>query len=383
MSPNFRHNITKTVCEDQVSSVSVTMLEAMKNRAERLLQGRNVRGSLLLAGLLAVLSPGCGTRAQPKINGTGSTFVAPMMKKWASEYDQAKSVKVDYESIGSALGVKRLGTGLFDFACTDAPLTNEQFAKARQSGGEIVHIPLVMGAVVPAYNLAEIKDAISLTGPVLAGIFLGEITKWNDKAIQELNPGVALPDRDIAVVHRDDASGTTYIWSDYLAKSSLRWKEKVGVGTSLDWSAGTGQTGNEGVAAQIARTPGSIGYVQLNYALQRNIRFARVINRSGVSVKANLESVTAAAKSALSDIPDDLWYSITDAPGEDAYPISGTVWAILYVKQGGEKGRAVVDFLRWATHEGQEYAAELYYARLPQGLVERLTKKLDQITFDK
>jgi phosphate transport system substrate-binding protein len=272
---------------------------------------------------------------------------------------------------------------LFDFACTDAPMTQEQLAKAGRSGGEIVHIPLVMGAVVPAYNLADVKDALTLNGPVLAGIFLGDITKWNDTTIQALNPGVALPDRGITVVHRDDASGTTYIWSDYLAKSSPRWKEKVGVGASLDWPTGVGQTGNEGVAAQIEHTPGSIGYVLLNYALQKNLLFARVKNRNGVSVKASLETVTAAAKSALSDIPEDLRYSITDAPGEDAYPISGTVWAILHVKQPGEKGRAVVDFLRWVTHEGQEYAAELHYARLPQRLVERLNNKLDQITFDK
>src|SRR5262249_7525313 len=255
--------------------------------------------------------------------------------------------------------------------------------KAKRSIGEIIHISLVMGAVWPAYNLADVKSAVTLTGPVLAGIFLGEITKWNDTAIQALNPDIALPDKDIAVVHRNDASGTTYIWSEYLAKSSPQWKEKVGVGTSLIWPAGAGQTGNEGVANQIERTPGSIGYVQLNYALQRDIPFAPVKNRSGVSVKASLESVTAAAKSALSEIPEDLRYSITDAPGEDAYPISGTVWAVLYVKQPKEKGRAVVDFLRWATHEGQEYAAELHYARLPQGLVERLDKKLDQITFDK
>ena len=342
-----------------------------------------MRESLLLAGLLAVLSPGCGTRTQPKINGTGSTFVTPMMKQWASMYDQAKGVKVNYESVGSGIGIRRLTTGLFDFACTDAPMTPEQLDKAKQSGGEIVHIPLVMGAVVPAYNLADVQETVTLTGPVLAGIFLGEITKWNDKAIQALNPGVALPDRDITVVHRDDASGTTYIWSDYLAKSSPRWKEKVGVGIFLDWPAGAGQTGNEGVAAQIKRAPGSIGYVQLNYALQQDIPFARVKNRSGVSVKASLESVTAAAKSVLSDIPEDLRYSITDRPGEDAYPISGTVWAVLYAKQPGEKGRVVVDFLRWATHEGQEYAAEMHYARLPQGLVERLNKKLDQITLDK
>ncbi|HEY7427834.1 MAG TPA: phosphate ABC transporter substrate-binding protein PstS [Gemmataceae bacterium] len=342
-----------------------------------------MRESLLLAGLFAVLSPGCGTRTQPKINGTGSTFVTPMMKQWASLYDQAKGVKVHYESVGSGIGIRRLATGLFDFACTDVPMTQEQLAKARQSGGEIVHIPLVIGAVVPAYNLADVQDAVTLTGPVLAGIFLGEITKWNDKAIQALNPGVAFPDRDIAVVHRGDASGTTYIWSDYLAKSSPRWKEKVGVGISLHWPAGTGQTGNEGVAAQIARVPGSIGYLQLNYAFQRDILFARVKNRSGVSVKASPKSVTATAQSVLSDIPEDLRYSITDAPGEDAYPISGAVWAILYMKQPGEKGRAVVDFLRWVTHEGQESAAELHYARLPQGLVERLTKKLDQITLDK
>ena len=247
-----------------------------------------MRGSLLLAGLLAILSPGCGTRAQPKINGAGSTFVTPMMTKWASEYDKSKGVTVHYESVGSGIGIQRLTTGLFDFACTEAPLTEEQLTKARQSAGEVLHIPLVLGAVVPAYNLADVHDPLTFTGPVLANVFLGEITRWNDKSIRALNPGVTLPDRDIAVVHRDDASGTTHIWSDYLAKSSPRWKEKVGVGLSLHWPTGVGRTGNEGVAAQIKRAPGSIGYVQLNFALQRDIPFARVKNRGGVPIKASL-----------------------------------------------------------------------------------------------
>jgi phosphate ABC transporter phosphate-binding protein len=334
-------------------------------------------------GALAALAAGCTTSntgsQQPRLNGAGSSFVYPMMSKWSSEYKKARQVEVNYQSVGSGAGIQQVTAKTIDFGCTDAPMNEEQLEKARKEGGDVVHIPLVMGAVVPAYNVEEVHEPLTFSGPVLADIYLGKIKKWNDSALKELNPGAALPDRDIAVVHRSDGSGTTYIWADYLAKVSPEWKKQVGVGASLNWPCGTGQKGNEGVARQVKNSPGSIGYIELIYALQNDIKYGTVRNREGIPVTPNLASVTAAATASLANIPEDLRYSITDAPGKDSYPISGTVWAVIYVKQPADKGKAVVDFLRWVTHDGQQYAEELHYARLPQGLVERLEKKLDQV----
>jgi phosphate ABC transporter phosphate-binding protein len=338
-------------------------------------------GLLALTGLFAV---GCGGGAQEqRLNGGGSSFIYPMMSKWTAEYDKLKGAKINYQSIGSGGGIQQMTAKTLDFGCTDAPMNEEQLKKASDIGGDVIHVPLAMGAVVPAYNLNEVKAPLKLTGEVLADIYLGKITKWNDKALQDLNPGVALPAKDIGVVHRSDGSGTTYIWVDYLAKVSPEWKSKVGVGTSVEWPVGVGQKGNEGIAGQIKRSEGSIGYIELTYALQNGIKFAHVKNKEGMIVEGSLESVTAAATGALADIPDDLRYSLTNAPGKDSYPISGTVWAVLYVKQPKQTGKAVVDFLRWVTHEGQAYAAELHYARLPRGLVDRLEKKLDMVQIGK
>lgn len=344
-----------------------------------------MRRVLVFAGLLAplaaaVIVAGCNrSGSATRLNAGGSTFVYPMMSKWASEYEKVKGVQVNYQSIGSGGGIQQMTAKTFDFGCTDGPMNEEQLQKARETGGEVFHIPLVMGAVVPAYSLSEVNEPLRFSGPVLADIFLGKIKKWNDPALKELNPNASLPDKDIVVVHRSDGSGTTYIWVDYLSKVSPEWKQKVGVGTSVNWPIGTGQKGNEGVAGQVRRTPGSIGYIELIYATQNDIKFGSVRNKEGAFVTASLESVTAAAENALSTIPDDLRYSITDASGKDSYPISGTVWAVLYVNQPADKGQAVVDFLRWVTHDGQEFAAELHYARLPKGLIEKLDAKLAQV----
>jgi phosphate transport system substrate-binding protein len=232
---------------------------------------------------------------------------------------------------------------------------------------------------VPAFNLPGFKEPVTFSGPVLADIFLGKITTWNDKALQDLNPGVTLPDTPMSVVHRSDGSGTTYIWTDYLTKVSADWKSKVGTGMLIKWPAGTGKAGNAGVAELIKSKPGAIGYVPLDYALRESIGVGLVKNRAGSAVKADLSSVTAAAKNSLAEIPADLRFSLTDAPGENAYPIAGVSWAIVYAKQPAGKAKALADFLRWATHEGQGFAEELHYARLPAELVERIDKKLDQI----
>ena len=343
---------------------------------------------LLLAALVAGMA-GCGNGTPGgsggakgtvgRLNGGGATFIYPMMSKWAGEYERARGMQINYQSIGSGGGIQQMTAKTIDFGCTDAPMNDEQLRKAREVGGEVVHIPLIMGAVVPAYNLEEVKEPLIFSGPILADIYLAKIKKWNDPALAKLNPKASLPDKDIMVVHRSDGSGTTYIFADYLAKVSPEWKSKVGVATSLNWPCGSGQKGNEGVAGQVKRSPASIGYIELIYALQNNISFGPVENRQGAAVKASLQAVTAAANESLAAIPPDLRYSITDAPGKDSYPISGTTWAVLYVNQPADKGKAIVDFLRWATHEGQQYADALHYARLPEGLVERLEKKLDLV----
>lgn len=326
---------------------------------------------------LALLS-GCGGGDQ-RINAGGSTFVYPMMDKWASEYEKAKGVKVNYNSIGSGGGIRQMIDQTFDFGCSDGPMTLDQMEEAKRKNGEVVHIPLVMGAVVPAYKLKGVEKTLVFSGPVLADIYLGKIKKWNDEALKKLNPHVELPDQGIAVCHRSDGSGTTHIWVDYLSKVSPEWKEKVGVGTSVQWPTGSGGKGNEGVAAFVGQTDGSIGYVELIYALGNNIKYAPVINKEGQPIAADLKSITAAAAGALADVPDDLRYSITNAPGKDAYPISGTTWAILYVNQPAAKKQPIVDYLTWCTHDGQQFCETLHYARLPAGLVERLEKKLQSI----
>jgi phosphate transport system substrate-binding protein len=339
-----------------------------------------------MTGLWAALAAalvgcgGCGS-GKPRLNGAGSTFVYPMMSKWAAEYDRSKGIEVNYQSIGSGGGIQQMTAKTADFGCTDGPMNDEQLEKAMEVGGPVIHIPLVMGAVVPAYNLPGVKEQLTFSGPVLADIYLGKIKKWNDKAIKELNPGVKLPDQGIGVVHRSDGSGTTYVWVDYLAKVSTEWKKQVGVATSVNWPVGEGAKGNEGVSGRVKASTGALGYVELIYALQNDIKFGRVRNKEGTAVQPSLESVTAAAENALTKIPEDLRYSITNAGGKDSYPISGTVWAVIYLKQPAGTGRQVVDFLRWVTHEGQQFCADLKYAKLPPGLVSRLEKRLDSVSF--
>jgi len=332
----------------------------------------------LVLGMSLVGVLGCGS-GKPRINGAGATFIYPMMSKWAAEYDKVKGVEVNYQSIGSGGGIQQMTAKTADFGSSDGPMNDEQLQKARDMGGEVLHIPLAMGAVVPAYNLEGTTEPLTFTGPLLADIFLGKIKKWNDNAIRDLNPNVILPDKDIGVVHRSDGSGTTYVWVDYLAKVSPEWKKRVGVATSVDWPVGEGAKGNEGVAKRVRETPGALGYIELIYALQNDIKFALVKNKERVAIKADLKSVTAAADNALKDIPEDLRYSITDASGKDSYPISGTNWAVLYVNQPAKKGQLVVDFLRWVIHDGQQYCEELHYAKLPPGIVERGEKKLASI----
>jgi phosphate ABC transporter phosphate-binding protein len=325
-----------------------------------------------------LMASGCGG-GKPRLNGAGSSFVFPMLSKWSAEYDKAKGVEVNYQSIGSGGGVRQMTAKTADFGCTDAPMNEEELREARNVGGDVIHIPLVMGGVVPAYNLPEVKESLVFSGPVLADIYLGKIKTWNDPALQELNPGVKLPDKAIGVVHRSDGSGTTYVWVDYLSKVSDEWKEKVGVANAVKWPTGEGAKGNEGVSGRVKAAAGNLGYTELTYALQNKIDYGFVKNREGVAVKADVKSVTSAVDNSLKEIRDDLRFSITDAPGKDSYPISGTVWAVIYVHQPAGKGQQVVDFLRWVTHEGQQFCEGLDYVRLPAGLVERVEKKLASV----
>jgi phosphate transport system substrate-binding protein len=318
--------------------------------------------------------------ADDRLNGGGSSFINPLMTKWTQEYGKSKGVQINYQSIGSSAGIQKMTSKEFDFGCTDAPLTAQQLQAARRAGGEVVHVPLVMGGVVPIYNLAGVSGTLNFSGPVLADIFMAKITKWNDPKIVALNRGANLPNQDIVVVRRADGSGSTYILADYLAKVSPEWKDKMGVSNTLEWPTSTvGARGTEGVAGQVKQTAGSIGYVELLYALQNNIQYGAVQNADGAFVRASLESVMAAAAGALRTLPDDFRFSITNAPGKDAYPLSGTTWAVLYASQAKAKP-AMVSFLRWAlASQGQGVARELQYAPLPRALVEKVDKKLDTL----
>jgi len=339
--------------------------------------------ALIAAGLGIFLAAGCSGNSaagDKKLSIGGASFVYPMMDKWSFEYEKLKGVNVNYNSIGSGSGIQQMIEQTLDFGCSDAPMNDKQLAEAKSKNGAVVHIPLVMGGVVPMYHLDGVESQLQFTGAVLADIFLGKIKKWNDPALKKINPGVDLPDKSIAVCHRSDGSGTTYIWADYLAKvSPTEWKEKVGVSTSLKFPVGIGAKGSEGVSGFVKQTDGAISYVELIYALKNDIKYGSVQNKEGNFILASLESVTAAAAGALTDIPDDLRYSLTDAPGKDAYPISGTNWAVVYEKQPAAKKQVIIDFLHWITHDGQQYCEKLHYAKLPAGLVERLEKKLQRI----
>jgi phosphate transport system substrate-binding protein len=326
---------------------------------------------LLLMGIAATAS------AQMTINGAGATFPYPIYSKWFDAYAKVDpSVRFNYQSIGSGGGQKQILAQTVDFGASDGPMSDDNLAKAP---GKLLHIPTVAGADVVAYNLPG-DPPLKLDADTIAGIFLGQITKWNDPKIAATNPGVSLPDRDIVVVHRSDGSGTTYIWTDYLSKISPQWKEKVGTNTSVNWPTGIGGKGNEGVAGQIKQTPGSLGYVELIYAVQNKMPYADVKNKAGEFVKATLESITAAL--ATADIPDDFRFSITNAPGKDAYPVCGATWLLVYQQQkDATKGKKLVEFLKWAEKDGEKMAKDLEYAPLPDALQQRVLKRIDEIKY--
>ena len=334
----------------------------------------------VLSAVLAVTLLGAGAAAQGKIqiNGAGATFPYPIYSKWFDEYNKIhRNVQINYQSVGSGAGIRQLMNQTVFFGATDGPMTDEQFKAAP---GRIVHVPTVLGAVVPVYNIPNISAELKFTGPVLAEVFLGKIKKWNDPAIAKLNAGVKLPATDITVVHRSDGSGTTYIWVDYLAKVSPEWKTKVGVGTSPNWPTGVGGKGNEGVSGLVKQSPGSIGYVELIYALQSKIGFGTVQNMGGEFVKASVQSVTAAAAATAAQMPADFRVSITNAPGKGVYPISSFTWLLLYEgPKDKTQAKTMVDFMKWALTDGQKYCADLGYAPLPASVVALETAALARI----
>jgi len=339
-----------------------------------------VRGAVAVVALgILFLVSSCGKQTQSttggqantaavNLNGAGATFPYPLYSKWIDEYGKANpDVRIDYQSIGSGGGIKQLQAGTVDFGASDAPLSD---AEVKQMPAPVIHLPMVAGAVALAYNLPGVPAGLKLSPEAVAGLFLGDIKQWNDPRITSLNPGIKLPALPVAIAHRSDGSGTTYIFTHYLAAISPAWKTKVGAGKSVNWPAGIGGKGNEGVAGVLTRSPGSIGYVELAYADQNKFTVAALKNPAGQFVMPSIDSTTAAASGAVQAMRKDVRVSIVNAPGAKAYPISGFTYILLYKEQGdAAKGAVLVGFLEWAITDGRRYAAPLKYAPLPAEVV--------------
>jgi len=336
----------------------------------------------VLAGILATLAVvSFASAAEPlMMNGAGATFPYPLYSKWFYEYSNANpGVRFNYQSIGSGGGIKQITAGTVDFGATDAPMTEEEMGKLP---GAILHIPTAMGAVVVVYNLDKVESGMKLTPDLLAGIFLGKITRWNDPRIAEQNKTVTLPNADIVVAHRSDGSGTTDIFTNYLAAVNTEWRAKVGHGKAVNWPVGLGGKGNEGVAGVVRQTPGALGYVELAYAKQIKMKVAALRNRDGNFVSPTLEAISAAAAGVAKSMPDDFRVSLVNAPGKDVWPIAGLTWILVYKDQKDPaRGKAMVQFLKWAIKDGQKMEAALDYAALPKEVAEKVDKTLKQISF--
>ena len=320
-----------------------------------------------------------GANSAVSLQGAGATFPNPLYQKWLSEYGKLhQNIRIDYQSIGSGGGIKQLKEQTVDFGASDAPMKDEDLKSAP---GEVLHIPTVLGAVVITYNLEGVNQVLRFSSDVLADIYLGKIKKWNDARISADNPGVTLPANDITVVYRSDGSGTSAVFTDYLSKVSPEWKEKVGAGTSPRWPVGLGAKGNEGVTGQVKKTPNTIGYVELAYAVQNKLPVAHIKNAGGAYIEPTIDSVTAAASASAGSTPDDLRVSITNATGATAYPIASYTYILVYKNQrDAAKGKALVDFLWWGIHDGEAFAKELQYAPLPADIVKRAESKINSIT---
>jgi phosphate transport system substrate-binding protein len=330
-----------------------------------------VLGICLLAGTVATAS------AQLLVNGGGAKLPFPIYSKWFNEYAKVDpSVRFNYQSIGSGGGQKQILAETVDFGASDGPMSDDNLGKAP---GKLLHIPTVAGADVLTYNLPG-NPKLKVDGATIVDIFMGKITKWNDKRLTEQNPGVKLPDQDIVVVHRSDGSGTTYIWVDYLSSVSKDWETKVGRGTSVNWPTGIGGKGNEGVTGQVKQLPGAVGYVELVYAKQNKLSYADVKNAAGQYITPGIESVTEALGAAK--IPDDFRFSMVNPPGEKAYPISGATWLLVYERQkDAVKGKKLVEFLNWAMLKGESMASALDYAPLPESVQKNVLERIKTIHY--
>jgi len=332
-----------------------------------------MRTSLLALCLIALVASASG---QTMLNGAGATFPYPIYSKWFDEFHKLHpDVQINYQAIGSGGGIRQLEAGTVDFGASDQPMNDEQLKKQKTA---VLHFPTVAGAVVPTYNVTGVARDLNFTPEALAGIFLGQVKNWNAPEIAKANPGVKLPSAEIVVVHRSDGSGTTFIWTDFLSKTSPEWKSAVGSGTSVNWPAGLGAKGNEGVAGLVKQTPNSLGYVELIYAIQNDMAYGRVRNAAGKFIKADLSSVTAAA--AAAKVPDDFRVSITNAEGKDAYPIASFTWLLIPDKiDDAKKKEAIVEMLKWALGPGQKMTAALHYAALPSNVVSKELKAISKI----
>ncbi|HLA96744.1 MAG TPA: phosphate ABC transporter substrate-binding protein PstS [Pyrinomonadaceae bacterium] len=350
---------------------------------------------LSLAAIFAVTLAGFGCSGQKmgdsagntaagsaiRLQGSGASFPKPIYEKWVNEFGKVdKNVSIDYQSTGSGAGQKALLAKTADFGASDDPMSDEDLKSA---GGEILHIPTVLGAVVLTYNLEGVKEPLKLTGQNVADIYLGNIKNWNDEKLKKDNPGVALPDEQILPVYRADSSGTSAVFTDYLSKTVPEWKEKVGMNKQPSWitGVGIGAKGNDGVMGQVKQTPNSIGYVELTFAKANNLPTAQIRNKAGDFVEASLESVSAAAASTVASMPADLRVAITDADGAGAYPIASYTYILVYKDQADAvKGKAIADFLWWAIHDGEKFVKDLHYAPLPADVVKKVEAKIGSMT---
>jgi phosphate transport system substrate-binding protein len=334
-----------------------------------------VKLNIIAAGSLALVTAVAGAQ---NINGAGATFPNPIYSKWFSEYSQQHSnVHINYQPIGSGGGIRQVTDGTVDFGASDVTMTDEQLAQAKV---KVVALPTVLGAVVPVYNLPGVSKPLNFSGDVIADIYLGKISKWNDPRLARDNPGVSLPDKAILPVYRSDGSGTTFIFTDFLAKVSPDWNSKVGKGASIKWPTGIGQKGNEGIAGMVRQAPNSIGYVELIYAIQNKMEFGAVRNSAGKFVQASTDGVTAAAAGAAKNMPSDYRISITNAPGPDSYPISSFTWLLIPTHSADPtKAKVLADFMGWMLDHGQNEAAALSYAPLPKQVQDMVRKSVSNI----
>jgi phosphate transport system substrate-binding protein len=338
-------------------------------------------GAVLVAvGICSIVeSPSAAPAPSPlSLTATGATFPFPIYSKWFAEYNRIHpDIQINYNSLGSGAGIRQLQAGTVDFGASDVPMTDEQLHQAKVP---VLHFPTVLGAVVATYNIEGVNQELNFTGQVLADIFMGKITKWNDPALASINKSVKLPDTDIVVVHRSDGSGTSFVWTDYLSKVSPEWETKVGRNASVNWPVGLGGKGSEGVTGMVKETPGALGYVELTYAIQNKLLYGRVKNSAGVFQKADLAAVTAAAASEARKIPADFRVSITNASGKAAYPICTFTYMLIPSKiDDPAKKNALKDFLHWMLNDGQNDAEGLFYAKLPKDVVARELKAIAQI----